>query len=88
MSQSRPADGPAHPPRQEEPGAVRENDRFADVRLGLGAVLLRMVRAPVTVAWPVVGLPVALGALTVLLVTGLSLPRLLRLTRPDGLRTE
>ena len=56
--------------------------------LGLGAVLLRMVQAPVTVAWPVVGLSVALGALTVLLVTGLSLPMLLRLTRPDGLRTE
>ncbi|NYF59464.1 FtsX-like permease family protein [Micromonospora purpureochromogenes] len=56
--------------------------------LGLGAVLLRMVQAPVTVAWPIVGLSVALGALTVLLVTGLSLPMLFRLTRPDGLRTE
>ncbi|WP_446209895.1 FtsX-like permease family protein [Micromonospora sp. IBSANI012] len=56
--------------------------------LGLGAALLRMVQAPVTVAWPVVGLSVALGALTVLLVTGLSLPVLFRLTRPDGLRTE
>ncbi|MEH0844241.1 FtsX-like permease family protein [Micromonospora sp. CPCC 205711] len=56
--------------------------------LGLGAALLRMVQAPVTVAWPVVGLSVALGAATVLLVTGLSLPVLWRLTRPDGLRTE
>ncbi|MEH0824125.1 FtsX-like permease family protein, partial [Micromonospora sp. CPCC 205714] len=56
--------------------------------LGLGAVLLRLVQAPVTVAWPVVGLSVAFGALTVLVVTGLSLPLLFRLTRPDGLRTE
>ncbi|MGC5022526.1 FtsX-like permease family protein [Micromonospora sp. DT47] len=56
--------------------------------LGFGAALLRMVQAPVTVAWPVVGLSVALGAATVLLVTGLSLPVLWRLTRPDGLRTE
>lgn len=56
--------------------------------LGLGAALLRMVQAPVVVAWPVVGFSVALGALTVLLVTGLSLPVLWRLTRPDGLRTE
>ncbi|MGN9920342.1 FtsX-like permease family protein [Micromonospora palomenae] len=56
--------------------------------LGLGAVLLRLVQAPVTVAWPVVGLSVGFGALTVLVVTGLSLPLLMRLTRPDGLRTE
>ncbi|MFE7870657.1 FtsX-like permease family protein [Micromonospora humida] len=56
--------------------------------LGLGAALLRMVQAPVTVAWPVVGFSVGLGALTVLVITGLSLPLLWRLTRADGLRTE
>ncbi|MFG2103341.1 ABC transporter permease [Micromonospora echinaurantiaca] len=56
--------------------------------LGLGVVLLRMVQAPVVIAWPVVGLCTALGAAVVLLVTGLSLPVLRRLTRPDGIRTE
>ncbi|SCF48528.1 FtsX-like permease family protein [Micromonospora matsumotoense] len=56
--------------------------------LGLGAALLRMVQAPVSIAWPVVGFSVGLGALTVLAVTGLSLPLLWRLTRADGLRTE
>ncbi|SCG47121.1 FtsX-like permease family protein [Micromonospora echinaurantiaca] len=56
--------------------------------LGLGVVLLRMVQAPVVIAWPVVGLSTALGAAVVLLVTGLSLPVLRRLTRPDGIRTE
>ncbi|MEU5948858.1 ABC transporter permease [Micromonospora sp. NPDC047465] len=56
--------------------------------LGLGAVLLRMVREPVTVAWPALGISTGLGAAVVLLVTGLSLPALWRLTRPDGIRTE
>ncbi|MGC5663796.1 FtsX-like permease family protein [Micromonospora sp. WMMD723] len=56
--------------------------------LGLGAALLRMVQAPVTVAWPVVGFSVGLGALTVLAISGLSMPLLWRLTRADGLRTE
>ncbi|MGK5676007.1 FtsX-like permease family protein [Micromonospora sp. URMC 106] len=56
--------------------------------LGLGAVLLRMVHAPVAVAWPAVGVSTGLGAAVVLLVTGLSLPALWRLTRPDGIRTE
>ncbi|WP_433687859.1 FtsX-like permease family protein [Micromonospora carbonacea] len=56
--------------------------------LGLGAVLLRMVGAPVSVSWPVVGLGAALGGGVVLLVTGASLPALWRLTRPEGLRTE
>ncbi|MER5702477.1 ABC transporter permease [Micromonospora sp. NPDC002296] len=56
--------------------------------LGLGAVLLRMVGAPVTVSWPVVALGAGLGGGVVLLVTGASLPVLWRLTRPDGLRAE
>ncbi|MFG1779728.1 FtsX-like permease family protein [Micromonospora sp. NPDC049051] len=56
--------------------------------LGLGAALLRMVQTPVTVAWPTLGISTGLGAAVVLLVTGLSLPVLWRLTRPDGIRTE
>ncbi|SBT51261.1 FtsX-like permease family protein [Micromonospora auratinigra] len=60
----------------------------AGVGLALGAVLLRLVGAPVVVNWPVVGLGVGLGAGVVLLVTGASLPVLWRLTRPDGLRAE
>ncbi|WP_343449760.1 FtsX-like permease family protein [Micromonospora oryzae] len=56
--------------------------------LGLGAVLLRMVGAPVSMSWPVVGLGAALGGGVVLLVTGASLPALWRLTRPEGLRAE
>ncbi|MEU4775936.1 ABC transporter permease [Micromonospora sp. NPDC023644] len=56
--------------------------------LGLGAVLLRMVQTPVAVAWPALGVSTGLGAAVVLLVTGLSLPVLWRLTRPDGIRTE
>ncbi|MFF5174478.1 FtsX-like permease family protein [Micromonospora sp. NPDC000089] len=56
--------------------------------LGLGAALLRMTQTPIAVAWSVLGLSVALGAVVVLLVTAASLPVLWRLTRPDGLRTE
>ncbi|KAB1161393.1 ABC transporter permease [Micromonospora sp. AMSO12t] len=56
--------------------------------LGLGAALLRMVQTPVTVDWPALGISTGLGAAVVLLVTGLSLPVLWRLTRPDGIRTE
>ncbi|MEU9509735.1 ABC transporter permease [Micromonospora sp. NPDC048170] len=56
--------------------------------IGLGAVLLRMVQTPVAIAWPVLGISTGLGAAVVLLVTGLSLPVLWRLTRPDGIRTE
>ncbi|MFI1191754.1 ABC transporter permease [Micromonospora sp. NPDC020750] len=56
--------------------------------LGLGAVLLRMVGAPVMVSWPAVALGAGLGGGVVLLITGASLPVLWRLTRPDGLRAE
>lgn len=58
------------------------------VGLTLGAVLLRMVGAPVTVDWPDVGAMTGVGAAVVLLVTALSLPALVRMMRPDGLRTE
>jgi hypothetical protein len=58
------------------------------VGLALGAVLLRMSGASVGVDWASVLSMAGFGALVVLGVTLLSLPPLLRLMRPDGLRTE
>jgi len=58
------------------------------VGLTLGAVLLKMVDVSVSVDWASVLSMTAIGAAVVLAVTLLSLPPLLRLMRPDGLRTE
>jgi hypothetical protein len=58
------------------------------VGITLGAVLLRMVNASVRVDWPSVLSMTGIGAGVVLVVTLLSLPPLLRMMRPDGLRTE
>ncbi|GHI05266.1 hypothetical protein AQI88_23470 [Streptomyces cellostaticus] len=58
------------------------------VGLTLGAVLLKMTATPVTVDWSSVLSMTGVGAAVVLAVTVLSLPPLLRLMRPDGLRTE
>ncbi|MEV5877249.1 FtsX-like permease family protein [Streptomyces sp. NPDC052101] len=58
------------------------------VGLTLGAVLLKMVGATVGVDWASVLSMAAAGAAVVLTVTVLSLPPLLRLMRPEGLRTE
>lgn len=58
------------------------------VGLTLGAVLLRMADKPLGVDWTSVVSMTGIGAAVVLLVTVLSLPPLLRLMRPDGLRTE
>ncbi|MEU6239876.1 FtsX-like permease family protein [Streptomyces sp. NPDC047024] len=58
------------------------------VGLALGAVLLRMTATPVRVDWPSVLSLTGVGAAMVAAVTLLSLPPLLRLMRPDGLRTE
>ncbi|MCH5672908.1 FtsX-like permease family protein [Streptomyces gilvus] len=58
------------------------------VGLTLGAVLLRMTGETVTVDWTSVLSMTAIGAGVVLAVTVLSLPPLLRLMRPEGLRTE
>jgi hypothetical protein len=58
------------------------------VGLTLGAVLLKMVGATVSVDWPSVLTMTGIGAGVVLTVTLLSMPPLLRLLRPDGLRTE
>ncbi|MGW1269958.1 FtsX-like permease family protein [Streptomyces sp. NPDC002491] len=58
------------------------------VGLTLGAILLKMTGATVRVDWGSVLAMTGFGAVIVLLVTLLSLPPLLRLMRPDGLRTE
>ncbi|MFF9484412.1 ABC transporter permease [Streptomyces sp. NPDC014676] len=58
------------------------------VGIALGAVLLKMTSAPVGVDWPSVLRMTGMGAGVVLVVTLLSLPPLLRMMRPDGLRTE
>ncbi|MFF7383221.1 FtsX-like permease family protein [Streptomyces griseoluteus] len=58
------------------------------VGVGLGAVLLRMSAAEVSVVWPDVLALTGVGGGVVLAVTLLTLPPLLRMTRPDGLRTE
>ena len=58
------------------------------VGLTLGAVLQKMSQVPVRVYWGSVLSMTGVGAGVVLAVTVLSLPALLRLMRPEGLRTE
>ncbi len=58
------------------------------VGLTLGVVLLKMTTTPVHIDWTTVLAMTGVGAGVVLLVTVLSLPPLMRLLRPDGLRTE
>ncbi|MFH9571234.1 ABC transporter permease [Streptomyces sp. NPDC017454] len=58
------------------------------VGLTLGTVLLKMTATPVSVDWTSVLFMTGIGAAVVLVVTLLSLPPLLRLMRPEGLRTE
>ncbi|MFJ7075032.1 ABC transporter permease [Streptomyces sp. NPDC098781] len=58
------------------------------VGITLGAVLLKMSDTGISVDWPSVLGMAGAGAAVVLAVTLLSLPPLLRLMRPDGLRTE
>ncbi|MFF5363593.1 FtsX-like permease family protein [Streptomyces scabiei] len=60
----------------------------SSVGLALGAVLLKMTGFRVAVDWPGVLSMAGIGAGVVLLVTALSMPPLLRLMRPEGLRTE
>ncbi|MGW7330683.1 ABC transporter permease [Streptomyces sp. NPDC054840] len=60
----------------------------AGVGVGLGAVLMGMAAQPVRIDWASVLGMTAVGAGVVVVVTLLSLPPLLRLMRPDGLRTE
>ncbi|MGW0435113.1 ABC transporter permease [Micromonospora sp. NPDC003197] len=54
----------------------------------LGAVLLEMTSERVRLDWPSILGMSGLALSVVLLVTGLSLPALWRLLKPDGLRTE
>ncbi|WP_200304312.1 ABC transporter permease [Streptomyces adelaidensis] len=56
--------------------------------LALGAVLLRMTSVPVTIDWANVLAMTGIGGAVVLLVTALSMPPLMRMMRPEGLRTE
>lgn len=58
------------------------------VGLTLGAVLIGMTGAPLSVDWGSVLALAGAGAGVIVLVTLLSLPPLLRMVRPDGLRTE
>lgn len=58
------------------------------VGLALGAILLKMATVPLSVDWASVLAMTGIGGAVVLVVTLLSLPPLLRLMRPDGLRTE
>ncbi|WP_046732320.1 ABC transporter permease [Streptomyces humi] len=58
------------------------------VGLTLGGVLMKMTAVPLRVDWPSVLSMTGIGAGIVVAVTLLSLPPLLRLMRPDGLRTE
>lgn len=56
--------------------------------LVLGAVLLKVVSAPVSFDWAAIGAMAGGGLGVVALVTLLSLPPLWRLMRPEGLRAE
>ncbi|WP_189953477.1 ABC transporter permease [Streptomyces alanosinicus] len=58
------------------------------VGLTLGAVLLKMVGVTLGVDWASVLSLTGAGAAVVLTVTALSLPPLVRMMRPEGLRTE
>ncbi|MFF4486014.1 ABC transporter permease [Streptomyces sp. NPDC001544] len=58
------------------------------VGVTLGSVLLKMTRTPVAMDWASVLTMTGVGAAVVGVVTLLSLPPLLRLMRPEGLRTE
>lgn len=60
----------------------------AGVGIGLGTVLMAMTSRPLRIDWLWVLAMTGVGAGVVALVTVLSLPVLLRLMRPDGLRTE
>ncbi|MFZ3500066.1 ABC transporter permease [Streptomyces sp. 5.8] len=58
------------------------------VGLALGTVLMQMAGATIRINWTAVLSMIGIGGGVAVLVTLLSLPPLLRLMRPDGLRTE
>lgn len=58
------------------------------IGLALGLVLMQMASVPLHISWTSILAMIGTGAGVAVLVTLLSLPALLRLMRPDGLRTE
>ncbi|MFF9775592.1 ABC transporter permease [Streptomyces sp. NPDC013978] len=60
----------------------------SSVGVTLGAVLLRMTNVEVSLDWSSVLSMAGIGAGVVVLVTALSMPPLMRMMRPEGLRTE
>ncbi|WP_330298334.1 ABC transporter permease [Streptomyces sp. NBC_00503] len=58
------------------------------VGLALGIVLMQMAGVSIRIAWTPVLSMIGIGGGVAVLVTLLSLPALMRLMRPDGLRTE
>ncbi|MDT0566455.1 ABC transporter permease [Streptomyces sp. DSM 3412] len=60
----------------------------SSVGVTLGAVLLRMTNVQVSLDWSSVLSMTGIGAGVVVLVTALSMPPLMRMMRPEGLRTE
>jgi hypothetical protein len=56
--------------------------------LAVGALLLKIVNSPMSVAWGDVGMFAGVAAVVVLLVTAASTPALWRLMRAEGLHTE
>jgi hypothetical protein len=58
------------------------------VGITLGSMLLKMTRTPMAMDWASVLTMTGVGAAVVGVVTLLSLPPLLRMMRPEGLRTE
>jgi hypothetical protein len=56
--------------------------------LVLGSVLLLMVQQPLSIAWSSIAAMSGVAGGVVLLVTALTMPALVKLMRPEGLRTE
>ncbi len=60
----------------------------AVIGVGLGALLITVGGRPVEIDWGAVGAMAGAGAAVILLVTALTLPALIRMSRPAGLRAE
>lgn len=58
------------------------------IGVGLGALLIKIGGRPVRIDWGAVAAMAGAGGLVILLVSALSLPVLIRLSRPVGLRAE
>jgi predicted lysophospholipase L1 biosynthesis ABC-type transport system permease subunit len=60
----------------------------AVIGVGLGALLITVGGRPVEIDWGAVAAMAGAGAAVILLVTALTLPALIRISRPAGLRAE